>query len=186
MTAWIEGPINESKARSALGGELPGLLANKRSSPNPPSSNFPTASPTNRPLPSPVPPSPPGTRLFETHHTKPGDTVLVLGTGGVSIFALQFARMAECRVIATSSSDQKLEHVREIGASDGINYRTTPDWDKKSASSPAATAFTTSSKSAAPAPCPTTLRKPLRSGGTISLIGVLSGPTGEVNPAHPP
>ena len=61
---------------------------------------------------------------------KPGDTVLVQGTGGVSLFALQFARLAGARVIATSSSDDKLERVRELGASDGINYKTTPEWDK--------------------------------------------------------
>ena len=60
-----------------------------------------------------------------------GDTVLVLGTGGVSIFALQFARAAGARVIATSSSDDKLERVTTMGASDGINYKRTPDWEKE-------------------------------------------------------
>ena len=60
-----------------------------------------------------------------------GDTVLVLGTGGVSIFALQFARMAGVRVIATTSGDQKLQRLREMGVSDGINYRQTPDWEKE-------------------------------------------------------
>ena len=60
-----------------------------------------------------------------------GDTVLVLGTGGVSIFALQFARMAGVRVIATTSGDHKLQRLREMGVSDGINYRQTPDWEKE-------------------------------------------------------
>lgn len=60
-----------------------------------------------------------------------GDTVLVLGTGGVSIFALQFARTAGVRVIATSSGDHKIERLREMGVSDGINYRRTPDWEKE-------------------------------------------------------
>jgi len=62
---------------------------------------------------------------------RPGDTVLVLGTGGVSTLALQFARAAGARVIATSSSDAKLARVRQLGASEGINYATTPDWDKE-------------------------------------------------------
>jgi NADPH:quinone reductase-like Zn-dependent oxidoreductase len=62
---------------------------------------------------------------------KAGDTVLVLGTGGVSIFALQFARTAGARVIATSSSDQKIERLRALGVSDGINYTQTPDWEKE-------------------------------------------------------
>jgi NADPH:quinone reductase-like Zn-dependent oxidoreductase len=60
-----------------------------------------------------------------------GDTVLVLGTGGVSVFGLQLARIAGARVIATSSSDEKLERLRGMGVSDGINYRRVPDWEKE-------------------------------------------------------
>ena len=62
---------------------------------------------------------------------KPGESVLALGTGGVSIFALQIAKMAGARVIVTSSSDAKLERARALGADDCINYKTTPEWDKK-------------------------------------------------------
>lgn len=61
---------------------------------------------------------------------KAGDTVLTLGTGGVSIFALQIAKHFGARVISTSSSDEKLERVRELGADETINYRTREDWDK--------------------------------------------------------
>src|SRR5262249_6812735 len=57
-----------------------------------------------------------------------GETVLVQGTGGVSIFALQFAKLAGGRVIGPSSADEKLEHAKAMGADDTINYRTTPDW----------------------------------------------------------
>jgi NADPH:quinone reductase-like Zn-dependent oxidoreductase len=60
---------------------------------------------------------------------RPGDTVLILGSGGVSIWGLLFARAAGCRVIATSSSDEKLERLKAMGVSDGVNYRTRPDWD---------------------------------------------------------
>lgn len=60
-----------------------------------------------------------------------GSTVLVLGTGGVSIFGLQLARSAGARVIATSSSDEKLERLRGLGVSDLINYKRTPDWEKE-------------------------------------------------------
>ena len=60
--------------------------------------------------------------------TKPGDTVLVLGTGGVSLLALQIAKAAGATVIATSSSDSKLERVKALGADHVINYRSTPDW----------------------------------------------------------
>jgi NADPH:quinone reductase-like Zn-dependent oxidoreductase len=62
---------------------------------------------------------------------KAGDTVLTLGTGGVSIFAIQFAKLHGARVIATSSSDEKLARARALGADETINYRNTPDWDKE-------------------------------------------------------
>jgi len=62
---------------------------------------------------------------------RPGSTVLILGTGGVSIFALQFAKASGATVIITSSSDEKLERARQLGADHIINYRSTPDWDKE-------------------------------------------------------
>lgn len=68
--------------------------------------------------------------LVENGHISSGDTVLVQGTGGVSIFAVQFASAFGARVIATSSSDDKLRRVRDLGASDLINYRDLPDWDQ--------------------------------------------------------
>jgi NADPH:quinone reductase-like Zn-dependent oxidoreductase len=61
--------------------------------------------------------------------TRPGSTVVILGTGGVSIFALQFAKASGARVILVSSSDEKLERGRRLGADHLINYRATPDWD---------------------------------------------------------
>jgi NADPH:quinone reductase-like Zn-dependent oxidoreductase len=64
-------------------------------------------------------------------HLKPGDTVLVQGTGGVSIFALQFAKLAGATVIATSSSDAKLERLKALGADHLINYKTTPAWGEQ-------------------------------------------------------
>lgn len=69
--------------------------------------------------------------LVEQGQIKAGETVLVMGTGGVSIFALQLALISGAEVIATSSSDQKLERVKELGAAHVINYRTNPDWEKE-------------------------------------------------------
>ena len=69
--------------------------------------------------------------LMFSGHTRPGDTVLCLGTGGVSIFALQFAKMNGARVIITSSSDDKLKRAAKLGADDGINYSKHPDWEKE-------------------------------------------------------
>ncbi len=68
--------------------------------------------------------------LYGGRPLRAGETVLVLGTGGVSVFAAQFAHMAGARVIATSSSAGKLARIRELGVSDGINYRDRPDWHR--------------------------------------------------------
>lgn len=68
--------------------------------------------------------------MVETH-LRPGDWVLVQGSGGVSIFALQFAKMIGCRVIATSSSNEKLARLKELGAEELINYKDTPEWGDK-------------------------------------------------------
>jgi NADPH:quinone reductase-like Zn-dependent oxidoreductase len=66
--------------------------------------------------------------LVTKGHVRPGETILVMGTGGVSIFALQFALLAGARVLATSKSDEKLERARALGAWETINYVTTADW----------------------------------------------------------
>src|ERR1700680_155785 len=68
--------------------------------------------------------------LAEHAHIVAGQIVLVQGTGGVSIFALQLARLMGAQVIVTSSSDQKLARAKELGATDGVNYKTNPDWEK--------------------------------------------------------
>ncbi len=65
---------------------------------------------------------------LEEGNVKSGDVVVVQGTGGVSLFGLQFAKLAGAQVIVVSSSDEKLRRARELGADVGINYRTTPDW----------------------------------------------------------
>ncbi|NNE92821.1 MAG: NAD(P)-dependent alcohol dehydrogenase [Verrucomicrobiales bacterium] len=103
-----------------------------------------------------------------------GQTVLCLGTGGVSIVALQLAKAAGARVIVTSSSDEKLERAQELGADETINYKTTPDWDKA--------VFELTEKRGVDHVIevggPGTLEKSMNSvaaGGRISLIGVLTG-----------
>jgi NADPH:quinone reductase-like Zn-dependent oxidoreductase len=107
---------------------------------------------------------------------KAGDTVLVQGTGGVSIFALQFAKMTGAEVIVTSSSDEKLERAKELGASHTINYKTTPDWDK------AAREVTNGVGvdhiiEVGGAGTLTRSLKAIRIGGHVGLIGVLAGTT---------
>lgn len=104
----------------------------------------------------------------------PGDTVLVQGTGGVALFALQFAKMAGARVILTSSRDDKLARGRQLGADDVINYRATPDWDRvvKDMTGGEGCDHVVELGGAG------TLERSIRAarlGGAVSLIGVLSG-----------
>ncbi|MSO98876.1 MAG: NAD(P)-dependent alcohol dehydrogenase [Rhodospirillaceae bacterium] len=68
--------------------------------------------------------------VVEAGHAKASDTVLTLGTGGVSVFGLQWAKMMGARVIITSSSDAKLERMKALGADMTVNYRTTPNWSQ--------------------------------------------------------
>jgi NADPH:quinone reductase-like Zn-dependent oxidoreductase len=110
---------------------------------------------------------------------KAGDSVLVLGTGGVSIYALQIARAMGAEVIATSSSDQKLERVRQLGAAHTINYKTSPDWGKQVLALTGGRGVDQVIEVGGPGTLPQSIRA-CRVGGHISLIGVLTGRAGEV------
>lgn len=110
---------------------------------------------------------------------KPGDTVLVLGTGGVSMFALQLARAIGATVVATSSSDEKLERVRELGATHTINYKTTPEWGRHVLELTDGRGVDHVVEVGGPGTLPQSIRA-CRIGGHISLIGVLTGRAGEV------
>jgi NADPH:quinone reductase-like Zn-dependent oxidoreductase len=110
---------------------------------------------------------------------KAGDSVLVLGTGGVSIFALQFAKMMGATVIATSSSDAKLERVRALGADHTINYRQTEDWGTKVRDWTGGRGVDHVIEVGGPGTLPQSIQA-VRIGGHISLIGVLTGRAGEI------
>ena len=111
---------------------------------------------------------------------KAGDVVLVQGTGGVSLFALLFAKLHGARVIATSSSDAKLERVKSMGADHVINYRTTPAWDKAAREVTGGTGVDLVVEVGGAGTLETSVRA-VRVSGTVSLIGVLSGVAGSVN-----
>ncbi|AVI62656.1 zinc-dependent alcohol dehydrogenase family protein [Halomonas sp. GFAJ-1] len=110
---------------------------------------------------------------------KAGDTVLVLGTGGVSIFALQFAKMMGARVIATSSSNEKLARLRELGAEHTINYKETPDWGKAVKALTDGKGVDHVVEVGGPGTLPQSIDA-IKIGGHISLIGVLTGREGEI------
>ncbi len=111
---------------------------------------------------------------------KAGDTVLTLGTGGVSVFAIQFAKLFGARVIATTGSEEKIEKLKELGADEIVNYRTREDWDK-------AVLELTEKKGVdhvVEVGGSGTLGKSLnavRLGGHVAMIGALTGP-GDFNP----
>ncbi len=117
--------------------------------------------------------------LVEHARIVAGQTVLVQGTGGVSIFALQFARLMGAQVIVTSSSEEKLARARELGATHGINYKANPEWDKA-----VIDLSDGGVDHVVEVGGPGTLARSLRAiriGGKITLIGVLSG-AAEINP----
>lgn len=111
---------------------------------------------------------------------KAGDTVLLQGTGGVSIFALQIALMLGAHVIITSSRDDKLERALKMGAHEGINYTTTPDWEKAARTLTGGVGVDHVVEVGGAGTFERSL-KAVRVGGTISLIGVLSGGAGNVS-----
>jgi NADPH:quinone reductase-like Zn-dependent oxidoreductase len=112
--------------------------------------------------------------LFEDARLQPGDTVLLQGTGGVSIFGLQFAKAAGYRTIITSSNDAKLERARSLGADQAINYKQTPEWGRaaRQLTGGRGVDFVMEVGGAG------TLTQSLRAiglGGHIAIIGVLGG-----------
>ena len=110
---------------------------------------------------------------------KPGDTVLTLGAGGVSLFALQFAKAAGARVIATSSSDEKLEKLKRLGADAVINYKAVPEWGQKAKDLTDGRGVDHVIEVGGPGTLAQSI-KACRTGGRIALIGVLTGFAGEV------
>lgn len=112
--------------------------------------------------------------IVEEGMVKAGDTVVVQGTGGVSLFALQFAKLHGATVIVTSSSNEKLERAKSLGADFGVNYRSNPDWDK-------AVLEYTDGRGAdliVDLGGAATLNRSLSAlkvGGQISIVGILSG-----------
>ncbi|MEM1131301.1 MAG: NAD(P)-dependent alcohol dehydrogenase [Pseudomonadota bacterium] len=117
--------------------------------------------------------------LFVDNAVKPGDMVLVQGSGGVSVFALQFAKMAGAEVIATSSSDAKLERLGSLGADHLINYRDTEAWGAKAMELTQGRGVDCVVEIGGPGTLGQSMMA-ARIGGHIALIGVLTGFAGPV------
>ncbi len=176
---WTAGGITAQAMASALGGPIDGVLCDHRVLeqdgliPIPEHMSYEEAATL------------PCAGLTAWHITvglgqiKAGDTILVLGTGGVSIFALQFARLHGARAIVTSSSDEKLARVKEMGAWRTVNYRSKPDWEQEVLALTDGRGVDLVAEVGGPG----TLEKSIqavRVGGTIGLVGVLTG--GSIDP----
>jgi NADPH:quinone reductase-like Zn-dependent oxidoreductase len=112
--------------------------------------------------------------LVTCGHVKPGDTVLVQGTGGVSLFALQFAKIAGARVIATSSSEEKLEKLERLGADAVIHYKSVPEWGQKARELTDGRGVDHVIEVGGPATFMQSIAA-CRTGGHIAIVGVLTG-----------
>jgi NADPH:quinone reductase-like Zn-dependent oxidoreductase len=182
MQGWIAGGITAEVAATALGGAIDGMLAEQVVLSEQGVVKVPEHLTDEEAACLPCAAVTAWNALVREGRIKSGDTVVCLGTGGVSLLALQFAKLHGARVILTSSSDEKLEVARRLGADELINYRSQPDWEK------AVVALTggrgadlvvevggsgTFDKSVAA----------VRFGGTVALIGVLTGVGGTVNTA---
>ena len=176
---WTGGEMSPEAAKTALGGELDGVLAEYVALDEEGVIAVPQHLTDEEAATLPCAALTAWNALFECGNIKAGDTVLALGTGGVSVFALQLAKLVGARVIITSGSDGKLARAKELGADETINYKTTPDWEKQvlalthgrgvdlTVEVGGAGTFNKSVKAT-------------RRGGAIALIGVLAG-AGEVN-----
>ncbi len=180
MQGWIDGAIDAQKARTALGGDLDGVLREFGAFDENGLVCIPDHFSYEEAATLPCAAVTAFHALYESCGIKPDTTVLLQGTGGVSIFALQLASVLGCRIIITSSSDEKLERAKELGATDFINYQTTEDWDKKVLELTDKRGVDTVVEVGGAG----TMQKSVNAvkvGGHVAVIGVLSG-KGEFNP----
>jgi NADPH:quinone reductase-like Zn-dependent oxidoreductase len=182
MQKWLDGELSDAKARSSLGGGgMDGLLAEQVVLHEDGVVHVPGHLTDEEAATLPCAALTAWHALLSEGNLKAGDVILTQGTGGVSIFALQFARLTGARVIATSSSDAKLERVRQLGASDGINYKNTTEWEEKARELTGGVGVDHVVEVGGAGTLGKSLRA-VRTGGRISLIGVLTGGGGQISP----
>lgn len=181
MPGWVEGEFTAAKQATGLGGPgVNGVLTERIVVPANGVVPIPNAMTFEEAATLPCAGVTAWSALFERRPVQPGETVLLLGTGGVSIFALQLAKAAGARVIITSSSDKKLDRARELGADHLINYRKMPGWDAEVRRLTDGLGADLAVDVAGPATLNDTLRA-TRHGGRISLMGVLTGFGGPID-----
>ena len=180
MQTWLDGPLTDEKSRSALGGSTDGMASEYVALDADGLVHTPAHLSDEQAACLPCAAVTAWNALVTQGNLKAGDTVLGQGTGGVSIFALQFARAHGARVIATSGSDDKLARVKALGAAEGINYRTTPDWEQSVLRLTGGVGVDHVVEVGGAGTLERSLRA-IRSMGTVSQIGVLTGVTRDLN-----
>jgi NADPH:quinone reductase-like Zn-dependent oxidoreductase len=171
---WIAGEPNRERLRSTLGGPLDGTLTELAVFDQEGLVNVPGHLSDEEAATLPCAAVTAWSALVTEGRITAGDTVLVQGTGGVSLFALQLAKVLGAKVVATSSRDEKLERVRELGADDLINYREVPDWGKRAKELTGGAGVDHVVEVGGAGTLQQSLQA-VRFGGTISLIGNLTG-----------
>ncbi|MEW6776964.1 MAG: NAD(P)-dependent alcohol dehydrogenase [Bdellovibrionota bacterium] len=177
---WMGGPPTRERLRTTLGGPLDGMLAEYAVLPEEGAVFIPEHLSFEEAAALPIAGVTAWRALVSYGSLKAGDIVLVQGTGGVSVFALQFAKAHGARVIVTSSSDEKLERARALGADHTINYRTKPDWERLAWDYSGGTGVDNVIEVGGAGTFEKSL-KCVRSGGQVSVIGVLSGVATNLN-----
>lgn len=178
---WLSGPPNDEVLKTGLGGGVDGVLAENRVFSQESLVSVPDYLSYEQAATLPCAAVTAWHALFVSGELQPGQTVLLLGTGGVSIFALQMAKEAGAQVIITSSSEEKLKRARQLGADETINYREHPEWHNEVAKLTAGAGVDHVVEVGGPG----TLERSLKSvsvAGRIHLIGVLDSPTAKVGP----
>jgi NADPH:quinone reductase-like Zn-dependent oxidoreductase len=171
---WIAGEPTREKLRSTLGGPLDGMLAELVALSEEGVVRVPDHLTDEGAATLPCAGLTAWSTLVTDGGLTAGDSVLLQGTGGVSIFALQFAKLLGLRVIITSSSDEKLARARDLGADEGINYRQTPDWAVRVKELTGGTGVDHVVEVGGAGTLKQSLQA-VRIGGTVSVMGVLAG-----------
>jgi NADPH:quinone reductase-like Zn-dependent oxidoreductase len=176
---WISGPPTPEKFAISLGGDVDGVLATRMRLPAEAAVRVPEHLSDAEAATLPCAGVTAWSAVIGQGKVRPGDSVLVQGTGGVALFAVQFAKLAGARVILTSSDDGKLEQARGLGADATINYCDRPDWDRAVKDLTGGTGCDHVVELGGACTLERSVRA-ARVGGTLSLIGVLAGAKAEV------
>jgi len=174
MQGWISGPPNRERLSTTLGGPIDGVMAEFRCFPQDSVSKVPEELTDLEASTLPCAALTAWSALVEEGKLQPGESVLIQGTGGVSLFALQFAKICGARCILISGSNEKMKRAQELGADEVLNYQDLPEWGKQVRDFSGGEGVDHIVEVGGPETLPQSLRA-IRPGGTISMIGVLSG-----------